>query len=507
MTSLLLSAIFLYLLIKSLSGISFYLYLWQLKEYRLDRFLSHLKTIEGRKQIFRAFNPLSLELKRPKLTLKSLTLFFLGLVANFHYFFVFWQFFFDHLKNYDKKLIFSSLFSLLTLNLLNFIFISFLVVLFSLPTLSVKKLLVYLAKKKLQKFPQLLVIGITGSFGKTTVKEMLFTLLSSRYPVLKTSQSYNTEIAIAQTILGQLKPQHQIFIVEMGAYRTGEIQSLCRFLNPQIGILTGINSQHQSLFGSLEKTIAAKSELINSLPANGLAIFNADNHYCLKIGQKTKINKLFYSLKQKTDVFANQIQIDKEKTSFNLNIGRQAVPVTMSLPGQSAIQNFLAASTAANHLQIHPQEIAKLAAKIKPINGKMFLIHKKNLLIIDDSFNSNPDGFQNALEYLSLYHHEKKIVLTPGMIELGQNSASIHQRLGENIGQKADVLILTSHNYQKPLFAGALKSGMKKNQLIFRQNPEKIYQFLKKQSPSPLVLLVEGRIPDKIKKIIFKELF
>jgi len=165
------------------------------------------------------------------------------------------------------------------------------------------------------------VIGITGSYGKSSTKEFLATILSAKYKVCKTSANRNSEIGVAETVLRELKPEHEIFIVEMGAYRTGEIKAICDIVHPTIGVLTAVSEQHLALFGSLEATKKAKYELIEALPENGIAIFNADNRATRELAEQTLKPKRLYSTERPADVSANAITVQPEKLSFSQVIG------------------------------------------------------------------------------------------------------------------------------------------------------------------------------------------
>lgn len=506
MLSFLTYLLFPYLSLKVIFSLLFGLYLWQLKEYRPDRLLAHLKTKEGKKHIISFFNFLSFSgFRKPKFTFKTTFIFLLSLRISFHFFFIFWQLFFDILLQPDK-LIISSLLALLALNCFTPFLISFLVFLFSPFVFLFKKSLVFLAKRKLKHPPNLLVIGITGSYGKTSSKNFLTSLLVDKYSVLNTPGSQNTEIAVAQTILFHLQKYHQVFIVEMGAYQKGEIKTICQIVNPRIGILTGIDQQHQSLFGSLENIILAKDELIQALPAEGLAVFNHDNFFCRQLAKKTKKAKLLYSIKEKKNAFAENIKISRKQLSFDLVIGNDRQRIILNLCGQQNISNFLGAALVARKLGISPKSIARKAKKIKPQPGNMVLIKNMNLTIVDDSFSSNPHGFRQALKYLKLYKKEKRIVVTPGIIELGKAAQEIHHLIGQEIGKIADFLILTNDNFSQPLFSGALKTGMKKDQLILAREPEKIIKILKDLRDKKTVILIEGRIPEKTKKLIISNI-
>jgi len=263
----------------------FWLWLWQLKEYHWGRFKAHFETQKLRKLFFSLHG-----LRYPKPTKKTIIILAFGILGELLILFYFFS-------------LPDCLFYFLLLVLLIFAPIIFylLILFFQIPVFILTERTLNRARKKREQFSaqggstkggkNLLVIGITGSYGKTSTKEFLATILSQKFKVLKTKKHINAEIGIAKTILNELKPEHQIFIAEIGAYERGKIREVCRVLQPKIGILTGINEQHLSTFGSQESITAAKYELIKSLPEDGTAIFNGVNEYCSQLYRDAEINK------------------------------------------------------------------------------------------------------------------------------------------------------------------------------------------------------------------------
>ena len=225
--NILLDIIFYVWCLRILANIFSFIQLWFIKEYRLDRMLIHLRTNQGKKIYFLPF-------RRPPIIPKTICLFFLMFFSNF---LIFW------IPEAHWVL------KLFIIDLLSFPISGFWVFILHLPTIIWHKIIVELAKNKLQNHKSLKIIGITGSFGKTSTKEYLYTILSEKFNVLKTEASKNSLIGIAEMILHKLTPDHQILIAEMGAYKMGEIKQMVDFVNPQIGIITAINAQHQDLFG------------------------------------------------------------------------------------------------------------------------------------------------------------------------------------------------------------------------------------------------------------------
>ncbi len=446
------------------------LYLWQLKEYRLDRFSEEV----GRNKI----------IIFPKISLIALILVLTeGILGQYFLIFVFLLYLFFGLRplillarkrwrspKFTKKMIvflglvwlfLAGLFVIFFSDALRFILIFeiffplfvFLSLQFiQIPTFFAKRYIFLKAKKKRERFKNLIVIGITGSFGKSSTKELLFEFLSGKFNVLKTEGNVNTEIGVAGTVLKKLKKEHQIFICEMAAYKRGEIKAICNIVKPKIGILTGINQQHLSLFGSQENIIRAKFELIESLPNDGIAFFNAKNNYCLGLFQKTKIKKILY--------------------------GQEA-----NFPGE---ENILGAIAIAKELGISQEEIARGRQRIEPwlqvkkgING---------LNIIDATYSANPDGVIAHLEHLKTLRQAqgRLVIVMPCLIELGKAASEVHQRIGRKINEVCDLAIITTGDRLKEIKAVA------RDKVVFMADPNEIFKKLKEFNQVGDIILLEG---------------
>lgn len=468
--------VFLFLLVQAASSLLFYLYLWQIKEYRLDRLLCHLKSRSARKQVFAFFQVFRQpKLIRPVFTLKA----WLILAISFSLGFKIWFWFF---KNLPLPFSWRSLAALVLLNFLAPLLISSSIYLLQPVVWLGKKLLVFLAKRKISKLKNLRVIGITGSFAKTSVKEMLAIILAEKFRVCRTPQNWNSEIGVAKAILRYLQPEHEIFIAEMGAYKRGEIQEICQLARPEIGVLTGINEQHLALFGSLSEIKKTKYELIKALPKKGLAVFNADNQFVRQLAKQTKKPKRLYSLEA-----VKRLRVNKKTVSFQW----QEHGFSLRLLGSFQVSNFLAAGTVARELGLSWLEIKAASAKIKPLKGTMApFIGLQGAFFIDDSYNANPAGFFGALDYLEK-QQGRKIVITAGMIELGVKAIAIHRRIGRRLAQTVDWLILTKPDFVKEM-------GQKVKKVTVEENPEKLALFLAKEIRPDDIILLEGRLPGKL---------
>ena len=281
------------------------------------------------------------------------------------------------------------------------------------------------AKKKINKYPNLIKIGITGSVGKTSTKFILNSLLAEKFDVCITPHSFNTPMGITKVVLDYLKPNHEVLITEMGAKQIGDIKFLCDIVNPTYGILTGVGSQHLATFGSLENIAKTKNELIESLPKDkGVAVFNGDNNASLPLYEKCQTEKFLTSQTDNTAfVHAENIKVTNKGISFKLCIGEESIICKTKLLGQHNLQNILLCCALAHKLGLTMEQLKIGIAKIEPINHRLELKNENGLIILDDSFNSSVEGSKSALDVLKLFENGKKIVVTPGLIELGPMEA------------------------------------------------------------------------------------
>mgnify|MGYP001558311664 FL=1 len=456
-------------------------FLWQLKEYRFDRIFAHLKTGQGKKLFL---GPLTLLKWIPLVILSGLVFlsffnplpesdYWSKLIAALYYFF--WSIWILEailnirelvtrgwkLPKFTLKiisillLVFILQFGTLRLNrqaplILGPILDKFLplsiflfVILFNIPFQVLKKIIIIKAKRKISSFKSLKVIGITGSYGKTSTKEFLATILSEKFKVAKTSGFNNTDIGIAKCILRDLKPEYQIFVVEMGAYKKGEIKTICDMVKPDMGIITGINEQHLELFGSLENTMKAKFELVESLPKEGIVILNGNNSYCLEMAKWAKVKELkIFTFRSDTDI--KNIKVFQDHLEFSLIDKNKRMMIY--LLGRQTIENVLAAIYASKSLGMTLDEIKKGISKIVPTSNTMQFSGKLGgMTLVDDAFNANPDGVVAAVEYMKIFKGKKILVLTP-LIELGEEAEKIHERLGKEVTKVCDLVLLTNFN-------------------------------------------------------------
>lgn len=461
-----------------LRGLLFWLWVWQLKEYRLDRLRLHFCLPVGKKQFLNIINFFHLTgWFFPRPTLRIALTFLLACFVNYNLYFFFLKQASFVVKRHPNLLFFAFTFALLVISLLLPIIIGLITLAFSFMLWPIKEVILLLAKSKIDKL-QPLVIGITGSFGKTSTKFILTQVLSAKFNVLTTAKSINTPLGIAKTILTKLKKENEIFIVEMGAYKISEIKKLCWLASPKIGILTGINNQHQALFGSFQNTKKAKYELIMSLPKDGLAVFNYSNSTARGLGKITKrVTVKFY--------------------------GRVRRKYKTKLLGKFQQINIDAARTIASFLKIPLKNTFKQIASLVPEIG--MLQAKKGIKgskILNDSFNANCEGFLQVLDVLKSFKNKKKVLITPGIIELGKQAAKSHEVLAKKAGEIADLIILTDENFYETFKKSLSKENLDKLYLIKEKADFK--KFVNNHLNRRTVILLEGRVPGYVKDTVLK---
>ncbi|HLC76507.1 MAG TPA: UDP-N-acetylmuramoyl-tripeptide--D-alanyl-D-alanine ligase [Candidatus Peribacterales bacterium] len=277
-----------------------------------------------------------------------------------------------------------------------------------------------------RKMPNLAVIGITGSVGKTTTKELLAHILSDR-SLLVTPAHVNTEMGVANLIRRSLKESHQIFIVEMGAYRRGEIKLLCALTEPHIGIITYIGRQHLGLFGSQDDLCSAKGELFEALPPEGHAFLNADTTFCENLMKKASCPVHTVGTGGHATYEAFDIVEEPAGIAFTLRGAQFHVPIL----GTHQVTNILLAVAAAETLGVPVAESAKrLASFSAPTQTFERKEGRQGQVVLDDTYNASPESFRAVIEWSRTHAAKKKILITSGLLELGKEERLIHEELG-----------------------------------------------------------------------------
>lgn len=513
--------------VRNIKYILFWIYLWQLKQYHRGRFLNHFKTENGKKLLLHPFQALKIilfavslfwffALPNDYLVFLPLLLFLVYFLESFLYF---KSLFAKRAKTpaFTKKTVFLFAINLLMVATISIAFLlllaenvfwfAFLILAFDILLPLIVSLIVILvqpaadfyrlslqkkAKEKIRNLKKdITIIAITGSYGKTSTKEYLTTILSQRFRVLSTKEHQNTEVAIPRIILNELGGKYDIFIAELGAYDKGTIKRICNFLKPEIGIVTGVNEQHLALFNSMQNLLSAEGgrELLESLPKDGLLVVNGENDYCLDLYEKAEIKKASYSFDKVKD-----INIKQDSASFLVG----SVKFNVNIQGKHNVLNLLGAVSVAKSLGMSFKEISNAVEKIgKKESSYKITKNKEGLNIIDSAYSANPDGVIADLDYLKLFPG-KKVIVTPCLIELGGAAKKVHRKIGKKIAEVCDLAIITTKECFEHIKDAALENGMKKENIEMSNDISLISEKIKSFCKSGDAVLLEGRISENI---------
>ena len=496
-----------------------FLYWWQLKEYRLDKFKDLLSTKQGREYWLRyslliqflAVTWFLISSTHFGLEAKHILVFLLCINVSYGVFSLLKRMLRRPIITPKILLIFFTLYLFegtvlyitqnWTVGFLLLIIRMFttpvVVAICNVPTAFAKKTILHLATKKMQRYKDFKVVGITGSYGKSTVKEFLSHILSCKYNIIKTPKNINTEIGVALFILKNDFKKYDVFVVEMGAYKVGDIQLICDIVKPTYGILTAINEQHLSLFGTIQNTQKAKYELLYSLPDTGVAITNADNPYCRELLPTLNCAVDTFGIHEEFEptLLISNIEENKKEgvISCQNTINGKTFDYTTGVPGRHNTKNIAACMLLAYYFDMTHEELRKQVETLKLPEKNLQIYKYHKAIIIDDSANSNPDGFKAALDVLSSYSGKNRIVITRGMHELGERSDALHEEVGGEIDFIANTLVLTKNN-----FAEQIESGMShkyKTEILKIYTQDELLKYVKSQKNRQVVILIENVIP------------
>ena len=351
------------------------------------------------------------------------------------------------------------------------------------------------AKRRLDDRPDLIKIGITGSYGKTSTKFILATILSEKFDVLATPSSFNTPMGLTRVIREQLEKHHQVFLAEMGARHVGDIRELVDLVHPTIGLLTSVGPQHLDTFGTIERIKNTKYELIDGLPQNGTAILARDGAICEELYARCPLEHKYMpgDLVQASDMewgpFGTRFTLQDTKTG-------ESARCETRLLGEHSIANLLLCCTAARCLGMTLSEIAQGVARCQPVEQRLQLLDGgAGVTIIDDAFNANPVGARAALRVLKNFPG-RRIVITPGMVELGGEEAAFNRSFGEQMAQSVDVAILVGKKHTQPIVDGLLAKGFPQEKIHVVSSLDESTKVLHAMMRAGDVVLYENDLPD-----------
>ena len=352
------------------------------------------------------------------------------------------------------------------------------------------------AKRILKDRPDLLVIGVTGSYGKTSVKFILSRILSEKYNVLATPGSFNTPMGVVRTVREHLLPQTQVFICEMGAKNVGDIQEICEIAHPKIGIITSVGAQHLETFRTVDAVFKTKFELADEVLKNGGEVFvNGDSEELFSRIDASRYT--VYGLREDADCRVRNLQIGKDGSSFLLCRDGLELPLSTKLLGKHNTVNIAGAAALALKLGVKPDDIRYAVASLKPTEHRLELKPYLNgSVMIDDAYNANPEGCLEAVRVLASFEGLRKVIITPGLIELGEREYECNYRLGQAAGEACDVIILVGKNRSKPLAEGVRSTAFPEENLHIVSGFREAVGIYAGMADAATAVLLENDLPD-----------
>lgn len=446
------------------------LYQLQIKEYYFPRIKAGLKEKEG----------FWIPMRMPAISLRNILITILTFLITSGYYYLLY-------KNY-QDITYSFIF-LWVLGTLISKFVCIIGVFVTEPIALLKREnLIKKAMKKIEE-SKTTFIGVTGSYGKTSVKEYLIKVLGDNFKVEGTKANYNSEVGVAISVLDNLKEETDYFIAELAAYNLGTIKKSASIIKPKIAFITGLGNQHISIFGSQKNIYDGKGELVDALPENGTLYINMDCEGSDYVSKKAKCKVIKYSIKSKAaDIYGEVLSNSEFKFQYN----HVEEVFNTQLIGEHNILNLLGVIGCALDNGIKLSEIKNIIKNIKPVKQRMNLLKsKKNGIMIDNSYNTNSEGFMSALKVLSSYNNRKKYVLTRGMLELGEELIPEYTKI-INYCKSNKISIITSDKR----FSGL-------SDVVTVMNEKKINEFLVDNLLEDVILL-QGRFSPPFMKIVYE---
>ncbi|MBI2903578.1 MAG: UDP-N-acetylmuramoyl-tripeptide--D-alanyl-D-alanine ligase [Candidatus Methylomirabilis oxyfera] len=366
---------------------------------------------------------------------------------------------------------------------------------------GINRRLVAQAAHRMRTYPGQ-VVGITGSYGKTTTKFITAALLGRRYPISKTPDGVNTTMGITRVVREDLRDDHRFFVVEVAAYGPGEIREVCEFLRPKLGILTAVGVQHLERFGTPERIAETKYELIASLPSDGVAIMNADDPGCLPLIDRARREgrrTILYGIGEDArtlDVRGKNIKTSSRGSAFCVQTEAGTALLETKLLGNLNIANILGAVAAALECGVTLEEIRAGVGSLTPAPKRLEVREEGGLVKLIDVANANPRGAQMALDVLGQFGGGARILITPGLVELGRIEDEENRRLGRAAAAVCDYVVLVGPTQTLSLREGLREGGFSESRVLVVRHSDDVADCLRDIVRQGDILLYENRLPD-----------
>ncbi len=354
------------------------------------------------------------------------------------------------------------------------------------------------AKEMLKQHKSLITIGITGSYGKTSMKNYLTELLKVKYNVLMTPESFNTPMGVVKTVRENLTGVTEVFVCEMGAKNEYDIKELCDIVKPDHGILTAIGPQHLETFKSIDTIVKTKFELIDSIKDGGIILLNGDSSYIVENLPKKK--HYTYSCSNTSNYKPYDIKLTENGTTFTLETEKEKCTFTTKLIGEHNVLNLVGAIMMCNKLGISLEQLKSQVAKISPVPHRLEVKKSSSMTIIDDAFNSNPEGAKVALDTLSLFEGYK-VLITPGMVELGEIQDEENYKFAVNASKVCDYIVLVGPIQTKPMQKALADEKFDTSKFFVAKNFHEGYAVAQSlETEKHKYILIENDLPDNYQK-------
>jgi UDP-N-acetylmuramoyl-tripeptide--D-alanyl-D-alanine ligase len=342
------------------------------------------------------------------------------------------------------------------------------------------------------------IIGITGSYGKSSSKAMLAHILQFHAPTLAASGSINTLMGVTRHIRDELVFGHKFMIVEMGAFQRGSIRRLCELAPPSAGLITAVGDMHLERFGSAEEIVKAKSELAQAIPEGGPLVVNADSPGALAIAVgATHCHVLLYgqSSPEELATRVKQIRFSKEGTTFQLLTRERLYTCFTPLLGRPIILNLAGAFTLASAMGVDPDVIVASFRTLKPVSNRLEVVEERGVTWVRDAYNSNQFGFRAALELASALPVRRRFLATPGVIELGADQFEVNRALAKEAAAVCDATLVVSDTNREAFLAGHRDAG-REDQLICVATRTEAFRWLGDTVKDGDAVILENDLPD-----------
>ena len=342
------------------------------------------------------------------------------------------------------------------------------------------------------------IVGITGSYGKSSSKAMLAHILQFKAPTLAATGSVNTLMGITRHIREELVFGHKYMVVEMGAFKTGSIRRMCQLTPPSAGLITAVGDMHLERFGSTDEIVKAKSELAEAIPPGGLLVVNADSPGALRIARAaTHCRVLLYGETSEEDLETRleNVSFSKRGTTFLLRTRGAAYSCFTPLLGRPIVLNLAGVFTLAAAVGVDPDVMVASLRTLKPVSNRLEVVEERGVTWIRDAYNSNQFGFRAALEVAGALPVARRILATPGVIELGKQQFDVNRALSKEAATVCDTTLIVADTNRQAFTAGHRDAG-REGALVAVPNRREAFRWLKDTVKEGDAVILENDLPD-----------